>query len=228
MIELPETALPATYGAYSQLRVSRLESVVAIGLQRPEKRNAIGVEMTLEIEQVVQALLQDVEVKAVLVYGIGGHFCAGMDMKDFFDQSERSAETLRQARAATDNWRARLLRHLPQAIVVAVEGYCLGGAWPILECASVVLAAEGATFGLPEINFGFVPGGPIAKSAGSALTVRGASYAALTGRPFDARQALKWGLVTQVIAASELPIEALRLAREITVSPFFSRHHETT
>lgn len=228
MIELPETALPAAYGAYRQLRVSRLEGVVAIGLRRPEKRNAIGVEMTLEIEQVVQALLLDVEIKAVLVYGIGEHFCAGMDMKDFFDQSERSVEMLRQARAATDNWRARLLRRLPQSIVVAVEGYCLGGAWPILECASVVLAAEGATFGLPEINFGFVPGGPIAKSAGAALTVRGASYAALTGRPFDAGQALKWGLVTQVIAASELPLEALRLAREISVSPFFSRHHETT
>jgi enoyl-CoA hydratase/carnithine racemase len=213
--DLPAIPLPAAYGGFRQLRLRRHEGVLAVGLDRPEKRNAIGVEMTLEIERVAQAALHDADVRVLVFHGIGGDFCAGMDMKDFFDHSDRDTNTLCRARAATDNWRARLLRRLPQARLVAVEGYCLGGAWPILECADIVLAAEGATFGLPEINFGFVPGGPIAKSTRNMLSPRAASYAAFTGRPFDAAQALRWGLVTRVLPADDLVPETLRLAREI-------------
>jgi enoyl-CoA hydratase/carnithine racemase len=216
--DLPGDALPAAYGEYRQLRVRRSGGVLAVGLDRPAKRNAIGVEMTLEIERAAQAVLHDCGVRVIVFHGRGGNFCAGMDMKDFFDHSDRDAAILRRARAATDNWRARLLRKLPQVRIVAVEGYCLGGAWPILECADIVLAAEGASFGLPEINFGFVPGGPIAKSARNALSVRAATYAALTGRPFDAAQAQRWGLVTRVLPAAALPAETIGLAREIAAA----------
>jgi enoyl-CoA hydratase/carnithine racemase len=211
--------LPPAYGAYRQLRVRRAGGVLAVGLDRPAKRNAIGVEMTLEIERVAEAALHDTDARVLVFHGSAGHFCAGMDMKDFFDLSERDAATLKRARAATDNWRARLLRRLPQVRIVAVEGYCLGGALPILECADIVLAAQGATFGLPEINFGFVPGGPIAKSARNALSTRAASYAALTGRPFDATQAQLWGLVTQVLPPEQLAVQTLTLAREIAAQP---------
>jgi trans-feruloyl-CoA hydratase/vanillin synthase len=221
--DLPAAILPAAYGEFRQLRLRRGQGMLAIGLDRPAKRNAIGVEMTLEIERAAYAAMHDRDVRVIVFHGCGGHFCAGMDMKDFFDQSERDAATLRRSRAATDNWRARLLRRLPQVRIAAVDGYCLGGALPILECADIVLAADDAQFGLPEINFGFVPGGPIAKSARNALSVRGASYAALTGRPFDAVQAQRWGLVTRVLPAAELPSEALRLAREIAArNPYAS------
>lgn len=213
--DLPADPLPSAYGSFRQLSVRRQGAVLAVGLDRPAKRNAIGVEMTLEIERLAQAALHDTDTRVILFHGRGGNFCAGMDMKDFFDHSDRDAETLRRARAATDNWRARLLRRLPQARIAAVAGYCLGGAWPILECAHVVLAAEDAVFGLPEINFGFVPGGPIAKSTVNALAPRGASYAALTGKPFGAAQALRWGLVGQVLPPAALAGEALRLAQDI-------------
>jgi enoyl-CoA hydratase len=212
--ELP-SALPPAWGTFRQLQVRRHAGVLAVGLDRPAKRNAIGVEMTLEIERVAQAALADTESRVIVLHGRGPDFGAGMDMKDFFDHSDRDAATLRRARAATDNWRARLLRRLPQVRIAAVAGYCLGGALPILECSDIVLAAEGATFGLPEINFGFVPGGPIAKSARNALSVRAATYASLTGRPFDAAQAQRWGLVSHVLPAAELEPETLRLARTI-------------
>lgn len=212
--ELP-AALPVHWGTFRELRVRRHAGVLAVGLDRPAKRNAIGVEMTLEIERLAQAALGDTKSRVLVFHGCGSHFCAGMDMKDFFDQSERDAATLRRARAATDNWRARLLRNLPQVRIAAVSGYCLGGALPIVECADIVLADDSAIFGLPEINFGFVPGGPIAKSARNALSVRAASYAALTGRPFDAAQAQRWGLVTHVLPPAELEPETLRLAHTI-------------
>lgn len=212
--ELP-AALPVAWGAFRELQVRRHAGLLTVGLDRPAKRNAIGVEMTLEIERLAQAALADTESRVLVFHGRGGHFCAGMDMKDFFDHSERDPGTLRRARAATDNWRARLLRQLPQVRIAAISGYCLGGALPILECADIVLAATDATFGLPEINFGFVPGGPIAKSARNALSVRGAAYAALSGRAFDAAQAQRWGLVTRLLPQADLESETLRLARTI-------------
>ena len=207
--------LPARYGGCTDLTLSLRAGVLAIGLNRPAKRNAIGVEMTLDLERTLLAVHDDREVAVVVFHGHGGNFSAGMDMRDFFDHSTRAPAQIARARRATDRWRARLLRRLPQPIVCGVAGYCLGGALPILECADIVLADPAATFGLPEINFGFVPGGPIAKTMRTAASVRGASFAALTGRPFDARQAERWGLVTRIADTADVVGEALRLAAAI-------------
>lgn len=188
------------------------DGIRLIGLDRAAKRNAIGVEMTLAIEAVLLATRHDERVHTLLFHGIGGHFGAGMDMKDFFDSSTRPADELRRARAATEHWRTRLLRLMPQTIVTAVQGHCLGGALPILEASDVVIAGSDTRFGLPEINFGFVPGAQILKAAGQALTPRGLAYAALSGRPFDAERGRRWGLVSQVVEGDPLP-PALALCR---------------
>ena len=188
------------------------DGIRCIGLNRPEKRNAIGVEMTLALEEILLRTKSDPGVRVIVFHGLGGHFCAGMDMKDFFDSSTRSPEELGRARAATEHWRIQLLREMPQPIITAVQGYCLGGALPILAASRVVIAQRDAKFGLPEINFGFVPGGQIIKAVSEVMTPRALVYAALTGRPFDAEQAQRWGLVTTVVEGD--PFEAaLALAR---------------
>ena len=197
----------------STLVASRDGPVAILRLSRSQKRNALDDETVKGLRHFFAEL--DEEIRAVVLHGEGEHFSAGMDMKDFFDHTERDPQVLRSARAATDEWRARLMRELPQVRIAAVDGYCLGGALPLLECADIVLATPRASFGLPEINFGFVPGGPIAKSARSALGVRGSSYAALTGRPFDAQQALRWGLVSQIVSAETLSSTTLALAQDI-------------
>ena len=185
-----------------------------IGLDRAAKRNAIGVEMTLALQEILLKTRHDERVQILVFHGIGGHFSAGMDMKDFFDASTRPAGELRRARAATEHWRTQLLRDLPQTLVTAVQGYCFGGALPILASSDVVLAGRDTRFGLPEINFGFVPGGQIIKSVGTVMAPRGLTYAALTGRPFDAEQGKRWGLVTDVVDGDPLP-HALALARKL-------------
>jgi trans-feruloyl-CoA hydratase/vanillin synthase len=127
-----------------------------------------------------------------------------MDMKDFFDSSTRPAELLQRARAATEQWRIQLLREMPQKIFTAVEGYCLGGGLPIVAASAAVVAQRDAKLGLPEINFGFVPGGQIIKAVGEVMSPRGLAYAALSGRPFSAEQAKRWGLVTHVVESDPL------------------------
>jgi enoyl-CoA hydratase/carnithine racemase len=186
-----------------------------IGLDRAAKRNAIGVELTLAMEDALLRTRDDPAVRVLVFHGIGGHFCAGMDMKDFFDASTRPPELLRRARAATEHWRTRLLREMPQTLIAAVQGYCLGAALPLVAFSDIVLAARDTRFGLPEINFGFVPGGQILKAAGTRMPPRALAYAALTGRPFDAEQGRRWGLVTEVVEADPLAA-ALALARELT------------
>jgi trans-feruloyl-CoA hydratase/vanillin synthase len=185
-----------------------------IGLDRAAKRNAIGVELTLALEGILIETRHVKEIRTLVFHGIGGNFSAGMDMKDFFDSSTRAPDELRRARAATENWRTRLLRAMPQTIISAVQGYCLGGAMPILESSDIVIAGRDARFGFPEINFGFVPGGQIIKSGVNMMTRRGLTHAALTGRPFGAEQALRWGLVTRIVDTDPLD-SALAAARAI-------------
>ena len=189
--------------AFKQLSLVFNAGVLTVAFNRPEKKNAIGVDMTLEFERLLKMVAGENTVKVVLIRGMHGNFSTGMDMKDFFDHSDRDPIELARARNATNHWRSRQLRLLLQPIICAVEGFCLGGAFPLLECATWVIASDNAVFGLPEINFGFVPGGPIAKSVGIAMTRRGASYASLTGRNFNAQQAKRWGLVSHVCPASQ-------------------------
>ena len=188
------------------------DGIRCIGLNRPDKRNAIGVEMTLALEDILLKTKVDSTIKAIVFHGLGGHFCAGMDMKDFFDSSTRPPEFLQRARAATEHWRIQLLRQMPQKIFTAVEGYCLGGGLPILAVSAAVVAQRDAKLGLPEINFGFVPGGQIVKAVGEVMSPRGLAYAALSGRPFNAEQAQRWGLVTQVVESDPLE-HALAIAK---------------
>ena len=189
-----------------------------IGLDRADKRNAIGVELTLALERVLLDTRYHTDIRALVFHGIGGHFCAGMDLKDFFDSSTRAADELRRARAATENWRCHLLRQMPQRIFTAVEGYCLGGALPILQCSQVVMAHRDARIGMPEINFGFVPGGQIVKSVGLMASHRALAYLALTGRLINAERARQWGLVTTVVDDSPLD-HALQLAHDWVTNP---------
>jgi len=187
------------------------QGIRLIGLDRAAKRNAIGVEMTLALEACLMQLRHRADLYAVVFHGIGGHFSAGMDLKDFFDSSSRNPDELQRARNATEHWRCHLLRELPQRVFTAIEGYCLGGALPILQASDVVIAHDQAKLGMPEINFGFVPGGQIVKSVGLMASNRALSYLALTGKLIDAEQALRWGLVSKVVAQDPLPM-ALELA----------------
>ncbi|MBC7579083.1 MAG: enoyl-CoA hydratase/isomerase family protein, partial [Tardiphaga sp.] len=193
------------------LQVEDRGGIRLIGLDRAAKRNAIGVELTLAMEAQLLRTRDDTAVHTVIFHGIGGHFSAGMDMKDFFDSSTRPPDLLRRARIATDHWRTHLLRQLTQTVITAVRGYCFGGALPILSASDVVIAGRDARFGLPEINFGLVPGAQIVKAATQMTSPRGIAHAALTGRPFDAERARRWGIVSEVVDGDPL-LRALQIA----------------
>jgi trans-feruloyl-CoA hydratase/vanillin synthase len=204
------------YSHYSHLEASTpADGVLMLALNRPEKKNAIGVEMTFELAEAFRLIFGDEAVRVLLLKGAGGNFSTGMDVKEFFGDSSADADALQRAKNATHDIRASLLRSLPQPTIALVEGFCLGGAISLVESCDIVLCAEDAVFGLPEINFGFFPGGAVAKALMQKMSQRQFSYFALSGRNFTGAQAVAMGLATEALHRSLLTEKAYELAREL-------------
>ncbi|MBY4596421.1 enoyl-CoA hydratase-related protein [Ottowia caeni] len=205
-------ALP---GDLSHIKTEQREGVLTITLNRPEKRNAMSVELTFEMVRLLEAVAVDESVRVVVLRGEGPGFCAGMDIKDFFDSSERDEATLRAAKEAANHWRVRLLRNLPQPTIAMVHGFCFGGAFGIVEACDIALAADDTKFTLSEINFGHFPAGPVAKAISRTMSVRAASYYSLSGRTFDGPEAERNSFISRSYPAAELEAETYKLAAEL-------------
>lgn len=201
---------------FSHLETSLVEGVLTITLNRPEKRNAMNVELTWEMVALLEAVAEDTNVRVVVLRGAGDGFCAGMDIGDFFDLTRRDEATLRRAKEAANHWRVRLLRHLPQPTIARVHGFCFGGAFGIVEACDIAFASDDTKFALSEINFGHFPAGPVAKSISNTMSTRSAAYYALTGRTFHGPEAERTGFITRSWPAAELDKETAKLARELT------------
>jgi feruloyl-CoA hydratase/lyase len=202
-------------GDLRHVKTEQREGILTITLNRPEKRNAMSVELTFEMVRLLEAVAIDESIRVVVLRGSGPGFCAGMDIGDFFDLSKRDEATLRQAKEAANHWRVRLLRNLPQPTIAMVHGFCFGGAFGIVEACDIAIAADDTKFTLSEINFGHFPAGPVAKSIVRTMSARAASYYSLSGRTFDGREAVRTGFITLSVAADQLVAETYALAAEI-------------
>lgn len=202
-------------GDLRHVKAEQCEGVLTITLNRPEKRNAMSVELTFEMVRLLEAVGVDESVRVVVLRGEGPGFCAGMDIKDFFDSSERDEATLRAAKEAANHWRVRLLRNLPQPTIAMVHGFCFGGAFGIVEACDIALAADDTKFTLSEINFGHFPAGPVAKAISRTMSTRAASYYSLSGRTFDGPEAERNGFISRSYPAAQLEAETYKLAAEL-------------
>ena len=202
-------------GDLRYVKTEQREGVLTITLNRPEKRNAMSVELTFEMVRLLEAVALDESIRVVVLRGAGDGFCAGMDIRDFFDSTQRDEATLRAAKEAANHWRVRLLRNLPQPTIALVHGFCFGGAFGIVEACDIVFAAEDTKFTLSEINFGHFPAGPVAKAISRTMTTRSASYYSLSGRTFDGPEAERTGFITRAFPAAEVEGETYKLAAEL-------------
>lgn len=186
--------------------------IAGITLNRPEVLNIHNMAMRDDLFEVLSAIQEDDEIRVVLFKGAGEKaFCAGADLKEFLTAPPPTAA--REVRFDTDLW--NLFTHMPQPLIAAVHGYCLGSGIEIALCCDLVIASEDAKFGLPEVGLGIIPaaGGtqtvPRAVGNGSALEMM------LTNRWIDAAEALRIGLVNRVVTREELFMEAEETADRI-------------
>ena len=192
---------------------SRDGHVALLRIDRPEARNALSPEVMEELASQLEQLDPDPEVRCVVIAGSEKVFAAGADIKAM---SERSfAEALRHPAASF--WRR--LAAIKTPMVAAVSGYALGGGCELALACDMIVAAEGATFGQPEINLGIIPGGGGTQRLARVLGKQRAMELVLTGRRFDAAEARDMGLVNRVVDDDRWLEEAMALAEEVAAKP---------
>ncbi len=201
--------------AFKKILVDVADGVAVLTLNRPTKRNAMSPQLHIDVSAALERLRYDPAVKVLVITGAGVAFCAGMDLKEFFTElKDDPAEYDRIYRLATE-WRGRTLRYFPKPTIAMINGFCFGGAFSIVEGCDLAVAAEDATFGLSEVNFGLFPGGSVSKSLANLLRPRDAMLYALTGRPFDGKCAAEIGFINYAVPAAQLADDVMALAKEL-------------
>jgi len=197
----------------NHVEVTRDGHVALLRLNRPEARNALSPELMEELAGELERLDPDPEVRCAVVAGSEKVFAAGADIKAMAERS--FAEALRHPAASF--WRR--LAAIKTPTVAAVSGYALGGGCELALACDMIVAAEGATFGQPEINLGIIPGGGGTQRLARVLGKQRAMELVLTGRRFSAGEARELGLVNRVVPDGEWLEAGMALAREVAEQP---------
>lgn len=186
----------------STLAVKRDGAVVHIVLNRPESRNAMSLAMVGELRDALTAAEADGAVRAVVLRGAGGHFCAGADLKDLAAARSGSVEAVAEVNARFGRLCAAFAQ-TPLATVAVLEGAVMGGGLGLACVADVAIASETASFALPETSLGLVPA-QVAPFLVERLGPAQARRLAVTAARLDAPHALALGLVHEVHATDAI------------------------
>ncbi len=209
--------MTATQDPWGKLVLVEFEDGIAwVTMNRPEKRNAMSPALNEEMRRTVEALATDERCGVLVLTGAGDSFAAGMDLKEYFRETDGGPDTvLLNVRRTAEEWQWRRLRDYPKPTIAMVNGWCFGGAFTPLVACDLAIAADDAVFGLSEINWGILPAGNVSKAAMEAMGYRNTLYYAMTGESFDGRKAAEMGLVNEAVPRGELRGRTRALARTL-------------
>jgi feruloyl-CoA hydratase/lyase len=190
--------------SWSTVRVDFEAGVAWVTLNRPEKRNCMNPTLNAEMHQVLDFLEADDRCGVLVLTGAGESFCAGMDLKEYFRETEAKGHiAIRRAQRDSYGW-FRRLRWFEKPTIAMVNGWCFGGAFGPLFSCDLAVASETATFGVSEINWGIIPGGNVTKVLVELMSQRDAMYYTLTGETFDGKKASELRVVNEAVPADQL------------------------
>lgn len=183
-----------------------------VSFNRPEKRNCMSPKLNRQMMRVLDQLEFDESVGVLVLTGEGAAWSAGMDLKEYFRESEAQglAGTRKAQREAYGWWRR--LRWYQKPTIAMVNGWCFGGGYGPLYACDLAFAASDAQFGLSEINWGILPGGGATKVATDLMSMRRAMYHAMMGENIDGVTAAEWGLVNEAVSAEALKSRVTEVA----------------
>jgi enoyl-CoA hydratase len=208
------------------VKLERRGQIAVISLNRPEKLNAWAWGPNNELCAIADEVRFDTSIRVVVLRGEGRAFCAGEDLKPETDDveerhpgrsaAERTHIAYERARYCFERW--KVIDQLPQPVIAALHGYCLGAGLELAMLADIRLAASDAIFALPQVTLGTqIVGGAdlrMAVELGAART----KLLAMTGRRFGATDAERWGLVQLVVEPEMLEDATMALASEIAAN----------
>ena len=214
MLPISVTPNTGTLPPLTTLLVSVAGPIATITLNRPQKLNAVNVQMTSDWEQVNGWLAGHPEVRVVIVTGAGTAFCAGDDVPEVGTLALDVARDLshRQARMYLA-W-----ERLPQIFIAAIQGPALGAGCVAAYSCDFRIAVHGANLGMPEIKLGWPPGYGLAQLTALVGKARALDLC-LTGRQITAAEALQYGLLHEVVPANRLLPATRDLATQLLALP---------
>jgi enoyl-CoA hydratase len=189
------------------------QSIAILTLNRPKVLNALNEQMLSEMMKAIQQINTQTEIKALVITGAGSKaFAAGADIMEL-RLIENAALAEKQALLGQKVFDS--LENMPIPVIMAVNGFALGGGCELALAGDVLFAAETAQFGQPEINLGTIPGYGGTQRLARAIGEKNAKYYIFSGEFFTSEQALQFGLVQKIFPLDQLVVEAKRYAKKL-------------
>jgi methylglutaconyl-CoA hydratase len=190
---------------YRKILYEVRDGIARITLNRPDKRNALDGEMVAELKSVFSASAADDACRVVLLTGAGTDFCSGADLENLEKTAQNSVlDNMADARSTADLF--LMMRTHPRPVIATVQGRALAGGCGIASACDIILAAQSAQFGYPEVNIGFVPAMVMAILRRS-VSEKAAFELVVTGETVSAARAHELGLVHRVFGDEQFSAE---------------------
>jgi len=190
---------------YRKILYEMRDGVTRITLNRPDKRNALDGEIVGELKAAFGTSAADDACRVVLLAGAGTDFCSGADLANLEKTAHNSVlENMADARLTADLF--LMMRNHPRPVIAAVQGRALAGGCGIATACDIILAAQSAQFGYPEVNIGFVPAMVMAILRRS-VSEKAAFELVVTGETVSAARAHELGLVHRVFGDDQFSME---------------------
>jgi trans-feruloyl-CoA hydratase/vanillin synthase len=188
------------------------DGIAWLRFNRPEKRNCMSPRLNRQMKKMLEEIEFRDDVGVLVLTGEGVAWSAGMDLKEYFRESEAEGlPAIRRSQREAYAWWERL-RWYEKPTIAMINGWCFGGAYGPLYACDIAIAAEDAQFGLSEINWGILPGGGASKVAANLMPLRKAMYHAMMGENLTGIEAAAQGLVTEAVPADKLEARVREIA----------------
>jgi enoyl-CoA hydratase/carnithine racemase len=202
---------------YANLEVRQDGAAARIVLNRPERRNALSLELMEEVIVALRAAASQRETRAVVIEGAGPAFSAGHDLSEMIARDE----TFMRQLFDTCTVMMETIHELPQPVIAKVHGIATAAGCQLVAACDLAVAAEGTRFATPGVKIGLfcsTPMVPVSRAVGR----KRAMQMLLTGDPIDADTALDWGLVNRVVPGDELEAAMVELVEAIARSSAYT------
>lgn len=190
------------------------EGVLRVTLNRPEKRNALNGEIIAELKQAMTESSRDPGCRVVVLAGAGKDFCSGADLEGL-DKTAHADILDNMAGARQTAELFLMMRNHTRPIVAAVQGKALAGGCGLATACDIILAAQSAQFGYPEVNIGFVPAMVMAILRRS-ISEKAALELVVTGETISASRALEIGLIHRVYSDDQFAAEVSAYSKKLS------------
>lgn len=189
------------------------DGIAVVTIDRPDRRNALNLEVKARLADEVAGLIADDTVQVIVLTGSGGYFVAGTDI------AEMATMTPTQHVALATDRVFNVLRRCPKPLIAAIEGYALGGGCELALSCDMIIAGRSVKLGQPEIRVGIMPGAGGTQRLVRVMGKYRAMKLMLTGEPVSAPDALAVGMLSEMVDDGQALPRALELARTIVGMP---------